>query len=210
MAGCVVTGTVRKAPPAQARWILSNRPFPCAKSENGVRAIDHLKSVGHSEIGGSVSRASSVTSPLFGHLPTQHPPYQSRRRWRLHRFTPFLTEGGATEVYSISGRGRHNGGLLHLRLREARRRSTPSPDEGGAAEVYSIFGRGRRDGGLLQVRACLPNPRRRSQMPQVHHHALRLIVALSVDLADPHYRSISLGRPDELDPPGSDTSPTYL
>jgi hypothetical protein len=28
-------------------------------------------------------------------------------------------------------------------------------------------------------------------MPQVHHHALRLIVALSVDLANPHCRSIS-------------------
>jgi hypothetical protein len=96
--------------------------------------------------------------------------------------------------------------LLHLRPREARWRSTPSPAEGGAMEVYSISGRGRRGGGLLQLRACTPNPRRRSQMPQVHHHALRLIVALSVDLADPHCRSISLGRPDEPDLPGSSTS----
>jgi hypothetical protein len=106
---------------------------------------------------------------------------------------------------SIDGGGGYTD-LLHLRPRETQRRSTPSPAEGGAAEVYSISGRGRRGGGLLQLRAYPPNPRRWSQMPQVHYHALWLIVALSVDLVDPHCRSISLGWLDEPDPPGSSTS----
>jgi hypothetical protein len=147
MSGCVVAGAVRKAPPTQARMKLSNRPFPRAgasgaKSGNDVRAEDHLKSAGDSEVGGSVSRASSVTSPLFGHLPTQHPPYQSRRWRRLHRSTPSPTEGGAAEVYSISGRGRRGGGLLHLRPREARRRSssTPSLSSKSAATVSNATG----------------------------------------------------------------------
>jgi hypothetical protein len=42
----------------------------------------------------------------------------------------------ATQIYSIFDRGRHGGGLLHLRPREARGRSTPSPAEEGAAEVF--------------------------------------------------------------------------
>jgi hypothetical protein len=78
---------------------------------------------------------------------------------------------------SLDGGGDDYTDLLHLRPREARRRSTPSPAEGGATEVYSISGRERRGGGLLQLRACPPNPRRRSQMPQVHHHALRLLLS---------------------------------
>jgi hypothetical protein len=56
----------------------------------------------------------------------------------------------ATQIYSISDRGRCGGGLLHLRLREAWRRSTPSPAEGGAVVVF--FNSGLvlqiRDGGL--------------------------------------------------------------
>jgi hypothetical protein len=98
-----------------------------AKSGNSVHAEYHLKSTGDRKIGGSISRASSVTSPFFGHLPTQHPPYQSRRRRRLHRSTPSPTEGGVVEVYSIFGRGRRGGGLLHLWPREARRRSSSTP-----------------------------------------------------------------------------------
>jgi hypothetical protein len=71
-----------------------------------VRAEDHLKSAGESEIGGGVSRASSVT---FKHnIP----------------HTSLDTDGGGYRD------------LLHLRPREAQRRSTPSPIEGGAAEVF--------------------------------------------------------------------------
>jgi hypothetical protein len=131
MVGCIVASTMRKASSAQARWILSNRPFPrgqapAVQKVGTARAEDHLKSARDSKISGSVSRASSVTSPIFGHLPTQHPPYQyrHRRRRRLHRSIPSPTEGGAAEVYSISVRGRRGGGLLHLWPREARRRST--------------------------------------------------------------------------------------
>jgi hypothetical protein len=32
------------------------------------------------------------------------------------------------------------------------------------------------------------------------------VITMSVDLADTHFRSICLGRPDEPDPPGSSTS----
>jgi hypothetical protein len=110
MVGCIVAGMVHKAPPALGLLdtldsaVSSGAGASGAKSGNGVRAEDHLKSAGDSEIGGSFSWASSVTSPLFSHLPTQHPPYQSRRRLRrLHRSTPSLTKGGAAEVYSISG-----------------------------------------------------------------------------------------------------------
>jgi hypothetical protein len=175
MAGCVVAGTVRKAPPAQARWILSNRPFPreqapavqkvgtaCAWKTTS-RARETAKSV--------AAFCGLVMSPLLFLVTSQH------------NFPHTSLDGG--------GGGYTD--LLHLRPMEARRRSTPSPAEGGVTEVYSINGQGRRGGGLLQLRACTPNPRRRSQMPQVHHHALRIIVALSVDLADPHCRSISLG-----------------
>jgi hypothetical protein len=84
-----------------------------ANSGNGVRAGDHLKSAGESEISGSVSRASNVTYPIFGHLPTQHP----------HTSLDTGGGGGYTD-------------LLHLPPREARRRSTLSPTEGGAAEVF--------------------------------------------------------------------------
>jgi hypothetical protein len=96
----------------------------CKKWERRARGRPPHRSAGDIEIGGSISRASSVTSPLFDHLPTQHSLYQSRRRRRLHRSTPSPTEGGAAEVYSISGRGRCGGGLLHLQPREARRRSS--------------------------------------------------------------------------------------
>jgi hypothetical protein len=142
-----------------ARYVKHPRPMPAgysrfgispragasgAKSGNDVRAEDHLKSAGDSKIGGSVSRASSVPSPLFGHLPTQHPPYQSRRRRqpRLHRSTPSPTEEGAAKVYSISGRGRRGGGLLHLWPREARRRSslTPSLSSKSAVTVSNATG----------------------------------------------------------------------
>jgi hypothetical protein len=72
-----------------------------AKSGNDVRAGGLVENAGETEIGGYILRDSSVTSPLFGHLPTQHPPYQSRhRRWRrFRRSTPSPAEEGATEVF---------------------------------------------------------------------------------------------------------------
>jgi hypothetical protein len=57
-----------------------------------------------------------------------------------------LTAAAAIQIYSISDRGRHGGGLLHLQRREARRRSTPSPAEGGVAEVFF------NSGLVLQIR----------------------------------------------------------
>jgi hypothetical protein len=133
MASCVVAGTVRKSISGlDPLNTLESAVSPGvgvsgAKSGNSVRTEDHLKSAGDSKIDGSVSQASSVTSPLFGHLPTQHSPYQYRRRRWLHRSTPSPTEEGAAEVYSISGRGRRDGGLLHLWSREARWRSSSTP-----------------------------------------------------------------------------------
>jgi hypothetical protein len=187
MAGCVVAGTVRKAPPAQARWILSNRSFPPGQApavqKVGTACAQKTTSRAWETAKSAAAFRGLVVSPLFFSVTSQHNiPHTS------------LDSGGDYID------------LLHLRPREAWWRSTPSPAEGGAAEVYSIFGRGRRGGGLLQLRAYPPNLRRRSQMPQVHHHALRLTVAISVDLADPHCRSISLGRPDEPDPPGNITN----
>jgi hypothetical protein len=140
---CVVAGTVRKAPPVQARWILKSVVSPRtdtsgAKSGNGVRAGGLLKYAGESEIGGYVSQASSVTSPLFGHISQHNIPHTS------------LNTGG--------GGGYTD--LLHTRSREARQRS--SSTQGLSS---------RRVGGLLQLWACPPNLRRRSQMAEAHHHA---------------------------------------
>jgi hypothetical protein len=160
MAGCVVAGTMRKAPPAQARWILSNRPFPrgqapavqkvgtaCARKTTS-RVRETAKSA-------AVFRGMLV-SPLLFSVTSQH----------------------NIPHTSLDGGGGGYTDLLHLRPREAQRRSTPSLAEGGAMEVYSISGRGRRGGGLLQLRACPPNPWWWSQIPQVHHHALRLLLSL--------------------------------
>jgi hypothetical protein len=150
MAGCVVAGMVRKAPPAQACWILSIRPFlqgqapavqkvgtACAWKTTS-RAWETTKSV--------AAFRGLVVSPLLFLVTSKHN-------------IPHTSLDGS--------RGRGYTDLLHLRPREAWRRSTPSLAEGGAAEVYSISGRGRRGGGLLQLRACPPNPHQRSQMPQV-------------------------------------------
>jgi hypothetical protein len=156
---------VRKAPPA-ARWILSNQSF----SRGQTLAV---QKVGTACARKTISRAREIA--------------KSAAEFRGLVVSPLLFS--VTFQHNIPHTSLDGGGgytdLLHLRPREARQRSTPSPAAGGLAEVYSISGRGRRGGGLLQLRACTPNPRRRSQMPQAHHHALQLIVALSVDLADP-------------------------
>jgi hypothetical protein len=131
-----------------------------------VRAEGLLKSAGESEIGACVSQASSVTSLLFGHLPTQHPQYQSRHRRRQRR--------------------------LH--------RSTPSPTEGGAAEIFF------NSELVLQIRGSGLKWRRYITMPSSSFCPCNCCLAMSVDLADPHYRSICLGRPDEHDQPGNITS----
>jgi hypothetical protein len=110
------------------------------------------------KIGGCVSRASSVTSPLFGHLSTQHPLYQSRYR-----------------------RGQK-------RRRRQLHRSTPSPVEGGAAEVFFNFGF------VLQIRDGGLKWRRYITMPSGSFCPYNYCLAMSVDLADSHYRSICLGR----------------
>jgi hypothetical protein len=137
MAGCVVAGTVRKAPPDQARWILSNRPFPRGQAlvvQNMGTACAWKTTSRARETAKSVAAFRRlVVSPLLFSVTSQHN-------------IPHTSFGGGGSYTD----------LLHLRPREARRRSTPSPAEGGAAEVYSISGRGRRSGGY---------PRRRSQMP---------------------------------------------
>jgi hypothetical protein len=89
----------------------------------------------------------------------------------------FITEGRLAVVLITPSLGVPNWSVIYINTTPSWR-STPSPAEGGAAEVYSISGRGRRGGGLLKLRACPPNPWRRSQMPQVHHHALRLLLSL--------------------------------
>jgi hypothetical protein len=153
-----------------------------------VRAGDLLKSAGESKIGGCVSRASSVTSPLFDHLPTQTPPL------------PVSTPAAVTQSYSISGRGRRDGGLLHLRPREAWRRSSPSPAEGGAAEVFF------NSGLVLQIRGDGLKWRRYITMTFGSFCPYNCLLVMSADLVDPHCRSIFLGRPVEPDSPGSSTS----
>jgi hypothetical protein len=168
-----VAGTVHKEPLAQARWILSNRPFlrgqAPAVQKVGTACARKTTSRARETAKSAAAFYGLVVSPLLFSVTSQH----------------------NIPHTSLDGGGGGYTDLLHLRPREAQRRSTPSLAEGGATDVYSISGRGRRGGGLLQLWACPPNPRRRSQMPQVHHHALRLIVALSVDLANPHCRSIS-------------------
>jgi hypothetical protein len=69
---------------------------------------------------------------------------------------------------SLNTSGSDSGGytdLLRLRPREARRRSSSTPGLSW-----------RRGGGLLQLRACPPNPQWRSQMAEVFHHALWLLL----------------------------------
>jgi hypothetical protein len=153
MAGCVVVGTVRKAPSAQVRWILSIRSFPRGQAPTvqkvGTACARKTTSRARETAKSAAAFRGLVVSPLIFSVTSQHNiPHTS-------------LDGGGGYTY-----------LLHLRPRKAWRRSTLSLAEGGAAEVYSISGRGRRGGGLLQLWACPPNPRRRSQMPQVHHHAL--------------------------------------
>jgi hypothetical protein len=46
-----------------------------AKSGNGMRTGGLVENAGETKISGCISRDSSVTSPLFGHLPTEQPPY---------------------------------------------------------------------------------------------------------------------------------------
>jgi hypothetical protein len=86
--------------------------------------------------------------------------------------------------------------LLHLRSREARRRSTPSSTEGGAMEVFFISGLVR------QIRGGDLYWRRYINMLFGSFCPYNCWLAMSVDLVDPHCRSISLGWP----PPGSSTS----
>jgi hypothetical protein len=119
MAGCVVAGMVCKAPPAQARWILLNRPFPRgqASAVQKVETICARKTTSRARETAKSAAAfrGLVVSPLLFSVTSQHNiPHTS------------LDTGG--------GGGYTN--LLHLRPREARRRSTPSPAEGGAAEVF--------------------------------------------------------------------------
>jgi hypothetical protein len=104
------------------------------------------------------------------------------------------------QIYSISDRGRRGGGLFHLRLREARQRSTPSLAEGGAAEVFF------NSELVLQIRGGGLKYHRYITMPSGSFYPSNCWLVMSVDLADPHCRSISLGRPDEPDPPGNITS----
>jgi hypothetical protein len=143
MSGCVMAGAVRKAPPAQARWKLSNRPFPQghapAVQKVGTACARKTTSRARETAKSAAAFHGLVVSPLlFSVTSQQNIPHTSLNG---------SGSGGYTD-------------LLHLRLREARRRSTPSPAEGGTMEVYSIFGGGRHGGGLLQLRAYPPNPRR--------------------------------------------------
>jgi hypothetical protein len=132
MSGCIVASTVRKAPPAQAHWKLSNRPFPRGQApavqKVGTACARKTTSRVRETAKSAAAFCGLVVSPLLFSVTSQHNiPH-----------TSLDGGGGYTD-------------LLHLRPREARRRSTPSSAEGGAMEVYSISGRGRRDGGLLHL-----------------------------------------------------------
>jgi hypothetical protein len=104
-----------------------------------------------------------------------------------------------SSLYTSGGGGGYRD-LLHLRPREARWRSTSSPIEGGAAEVFF------NSRLVLQIRGGGLKCHRYITMPSGSFCPCNCWLALSVDLADPNCRSISLGRPDEPDPPGSSTS----
>jgi hypothetical protein len=155
-----VADTVPKAPPIQARWILSNRPFSWEQAPA-------MQKVGTACAWKTTSRAreTAKSAAVFHGLVVSHLLFSVTSQHNIPHTSLDGDGGGYTD-------------LLHLRPREAWRRSTPSPTEGGMTEVYSISGRGRRGRGLLQLWACPPNPRRRSQMPQVHHHVLRLLLSL--------------------------------
>jgi hypothetical protein len=78
-----------------------------AKGGNDVRAGGLVENAGEPKSAATFCRIVvspllfSVTSSLFGHLPTQYPPYQSRHRRRrlFHRSTPSPAEGGMMEVF---------------------------------------------------------------------------------------------------------------
>jgi hypothetical protein len=132
MSGCVVAGMVRKAPPAQARWKLSNRPFPRGQApavqKVGTTCARKTTSRARETAKSATAFRGLVVLPLLFSVTSQHNiPHTS-------------LDGGGGYTY-----------ILHLRPREARRRSTPSPAEGGAAEVYSISGRGRHGRGLCNI-----------------------------------------------------------
>jgi hypothetical protein len=133
MVGCVVAGMVRKAPSAQVRWILSNRPFPrgqaSAVQKVGTECARKTTSRARETAKSAAAFCGLVVSPLLFSVTSQHniPHTSLDGRRRLHRSTPSPTEGGTAEVYSISGRGRRDKGLLHLRPREVRRRSSSTP-----------------------------------------------------------------------------------
>jgi hypothetical protein len=105
MAGCVVVGTVRKAPPAQARWILSNRPFPRGQAPA-------VQKVGTTCARKTTSRAreTAKSAPAFRGLVV----------------SPFLFS--VTSQHNIPHTSLDDGDgytdLLHLRPREARPRSS--------------------------------------------------------------------------------------
>jgi hypothetical protein len=161
MVDCVVADMVPKAPLTQARWILSNRSF----SREQASAVQKVGTVCARKTT-SRARETAKSAAVFRGLVVSHLLFSVTSQ---HNIPHTSLDGGGGGGYTD---------LLHLRPREAWRRSTPSPTEGGTTEVYSISRRGRRGRGLLQLRACPPNPRRRSQMPQVHHHVLRLLLSL--------------------------------
>jgi hypothetical protein len=174
-----MAGTVHKASPVQVRWILSNRPFP-------RRQAPAVQKVGTMCVRKTTSRARKTAKSTAAFRGLVVSPL-------LFSVTSQHNIPHTSRIYSISDRGSRGGGLLHLRPREARWRSTPSQAEGGVAEVFF------NSGLVLQIRGGGLKCHMYITMPSCW-------LALSVDLADPHCRSIFLGRLDEPDPPDNSTS----
>jgi hypothetical protein len=176
-----VAGMLRKAPPAEARWILSNRPFPWGQApavqKVGTAFARKTTSRAREKAKSAAAFRGLVVSPLLFLVTSQHNiPH-----------TSLDTGGGYRD-------------LLHFRPREARRRSTPSPAKGGAAEVFF------NSRLVLEIHGGGLNYHWYITMPSGSFCPYNCLLVLSVDLADPHCRSISLGWLDEPDPLGSSTS----
>jgi hypothetical protein len=174
IAGCIVASMVRKAPPAEARWILSNRSFPWGQAlavqivgtactrETSSRAREKVKSV--------AAFHGIVVSPLLFSVISQHN--------IPHTNLDTVSDGGGYIA------------LLHLWPREEQRNSTPYPAEGGMADVFF------NSGLVLQIHGDGLKWRRYITMPSGSSYPYNCFLAMSVDLSYPHYRSICLGRPD--------------
>jgi hypothetical protein len=119
IAGCVVVGTVRKAPLAQARWILSIRPFPREQApvvqKVGTACARKITPRARETAKSEAAFRGLVVSPHLFSVTSQH------------NIPIRVSTAAATHIYSISDRGRRDGGLLYLRPREARRRSSSTP-----------------------------------------------------------------------------------